>query len=81
MSSACDTFNYLKPTDDQMESMAEVRAKFQVFVEDIEALLPDGPWKTRRACVSCDRVWMWCNVAITRNPDGSPRGAELMPTS
>jgi len=66
------TFNYLKPTDDQVESMAEARAKFRMLADDIDRLLPDGPDKTYvlRKLRECA---MWVNVAITRHADGSPR--------
>jgi hypothetical protein len=67
------TFEYLKPTDAQLERMADVRARFAAFVQSMEAALPDGPDKTfvirnLRDCA------MWANVTITRGPDGAPRG-------
>jgi hypothetical protein len=66
------TFEYLKPTDGQMESMARVRAAFVVLGGAIAADVPSGPDRTylERKLRECG---MWCNVAITRNPDGSPR--------
>ncbi len=66
------TFAYLKPTDAQMEAMEHARTVFRVAVEDLEDLLPAGPDKTYvlRQLRDCA---MWANVAITRNPDGSPR--------
>jgi hypothetical protein len=67
------TFEYLKPTDAQLERMADVRARFAAFVQSMEAALPDGPDKTfvirnLRDCA------MWANVTIMRGPDGAPRG-------
>jgi hypothetical protein len=66
------TFGYLKPTDAQMETMNNTRALFKVFVANIDDLLPAGPDKTYvlRQLRDCA---MWANIAITRNPDGSPR--------
>lgn len=66
------TFEYLKPTDDQLAAMAEVRAAFKNFSEILEDRLPDGPDKTyvMRQLRDCA---MWANIAITRNPDGSQR--------
>ena len=66
------TFEYLKPTDDQMDHMAYVRAAFAEFTSHIGVHIPEGPDKTylMRQLRDCA---MWCNIAITRNPDGSPR--------
>jgi len=67
------TFEYLKPTDAQLETMAGVRQGFAHFVGFIERELPDGPDKTfvLRQLRDCA---MWANVTITRGADGSPRG-------
>jgi hypothetical protein len=66
------TFEYLKPTDHQMEVMAEVRKEFANLALSIDELLPAGPDKTYllRQLRTCA---MWANVCITRGPDGSPR--------
>lgn len=66
------TYEYLKPTDEQLARMARVRAAAKIYGEVLEAELPDGPDKTftirgRRSNA------MWANVAITRQPDGTPR--------
>lgn len=66
------TFEYLKPTDEQIERMARVREAAKIFSEILNKELPEGPDKTftirnHRATA------MWANIAITRNPDGSPR--------
>ena len=67
------TFEYLKPTDQQMDKMAHVRAAFADFTARIDQDIPEGPDKTYllRQLRDCA---MWANIAITRNPDGSPRG-------
>ena len=66
------TFEYLRPTDEQMELMAKAREVFAVCAASVEKVVPDGPDKTYllRKLRECA---MWANVAITRNPDGSPR--------
>jgi len=66
------TFEYLKPTDDQMAAMAKVRHGFALLSGLIANEVSDGPDRTYllRKLRECS---MWANVAITRNPDGSPR--------
>ncbi len=66
------TFDYLKPTDDQVQRMARVRAAFARCTAEVVADVPDGPDRTYlvRKLRECG---MWANVAITRHPDGSPR--------
>jgi len=66
------TFEYLKPTDDQIERMARVRAAAKTFCEALEAELPEGPDKTFTIRNHRSNA-MWANVAITRQPDGTPR--------
>lgn len=66
------TFEYLKPTDAQIEQMALVREAGRVYADVLEASLPAGPDKTY-ALRKHREVAMWANIAITRNPDGSPR--------
>ena len=67
------TFEYMKPTDDQLQVMANVRAEFRVFLESLDHSIPNGPDKTYLFRMLRD-AGMWANIAITRNPDGSPRG-------
>lgn len=66
------TFEYLKPTETQIEQMARVREAAKTFNEVLEAELPAGPDKTF-AIRNHRTTAMWANVAITRQPDGSPR--------
>lgn len=66
------TYEYLKPTDDQLEAMAKVRSAAKAYGDALEALLPDGPDKTFVIRAHRSNA-MWANVAITRQPDGSPR--------
>jgi hypothetical protein len=67
------TYEYLKPTDVQLEHMAQVRAAAKAYGEVLEQMLPDGPDKTYVIRKHRENA-MWANVAITRQPDGSPRG-------
>jgi len=66
------TYDYLKPTDEQIETMAKAREAAKVYGEALEALLPDGPDKTYVIRAHRSNA-MWANVAITRQPDGTPR--------
>ena len=66
------TFEYLKPTDAQVDAMAQVRAAAKVYADALDALLPDGPDKTFILRAHRSNA-MWVNVAITRLPDGTPR--------
>jgi len=66
------TFEYLKPTDPQMQDMAKFRTAAADFARAIGLLIPDGPDKTYMLRKHRE-VAMWGNVSITRNPDGSPR--------
>lgn len=66
------TFEYLVPTEEQKAQMAKVRAAAKAFCDVLEAELPDGPDKTFVIRAHRSNA-MWANVAITRQPDGSPR--------
>ena len=66
------TFEYLKPTDAQIDAMAQVRAAAKVYADTLDALLPEGPDKTFILRAHRSNA-MWANVAITRLPDGTPR--------
>lgn len=66
------TYEYLKPTDEQLAAMARVRAAAKAYSDVLEAELPEGPDKTFTIRNHRSNA-MWANVAITRQPDGSPR--------
>lgn len=66
------TFEYLKPTDEQLAQMSAFRSEASDFAKTIEGLIPDGPDKTY-IMRKFREVCMWANVAITRQPDGAPR--------
>lgn len=66
------TFDYLKPTDAQFETMTQARQATMIYAACLQTILPEGPDKTylmRRI----REIGMWANVTITRMPDGSPR--------
>jgi hypothetical protein len=67
------TYDYLKPTNEQLVLMAEAREAAKVYGEALERILPDGPDKTFAIRAHRSNA-MWANVAITRLPDGTPRG-------
>lgn len=65
-------FDYLKPTDEQLNTMAASRNAFKELAEALDDLLPEGPDKTHTMRLVRTAA-MWANVAITRDADGSPR--------
>ena len=67
------TYEYLQPTEAQIQQMAKVRAAAKTYGDALDALLPDGPDKTFIIRAHRSNA-MWANVAITRHPDGTPRG-------
>ena len=66
------TFEYLLPSDSQVDDMSECRAKFGELCSFLDETLPRGPDKTYilRKLRECA---MWTNICITREADGSPR--------
>lgn len=66
------TFEYLKPTDEQIEAMSIVRAAAAEFADVVQRNVPEGPDKTY-LMRKLREVAMWANIAITRYPEGGPR--------
>ena len=66
------TYEYLKPSDAQLEQMKQVRLAAKAYSEVLEQILPDGPDKTYIIRAHRSNA-MWANVSITRLPDGTPR--------
>lgn len=66
------TFEYLKPTDEQIATMARVREAAKVFAEVLDKELIEGPDKTF-ALRNHRTTAMWANIAVTRMSNGSPR--------
>ena len=66
------TYDYLKPTEDQLARMARLRTAAKVYSDVLETELPEGPDKT--FIIRAHRAnAMWTNVCVTRLPDGTPR--------
>ncbi|GAC1312342.1 MAG: hypothetical protein NVSMB19_26650 [Vulcanimicrobiaceae bacterium] len=70
------TFEYHKPTAAQIEAMAVVRKAAADYARVIESVVPDGPDRTFMLRAHRSNA-MWANVAITREPDGTPRSDRL----
>lgn len=66
------TFDYLKPSDEQLALMGKCREGAKEYAALLQEVLPDGPDKTF-AIRSLRTVAVWANIAITRHPDGAPR--------
>lgn len=66
------TFEYLKPTADQLDQMNIVRKAAADYCKILEDVLPEGPDKTFLIRNHRSNA-MWANVSITRLPDGTPR--------
>ena len=66
------TFEYLKPTEEQMARMSALRGAATAYYAALVSLLPDGPDKTF-AIRNHRTTAMWANVAVTRHADGAPR--------
>lgn len=72
MSLHSSTFEYLKPTDDQLAKMAQVRQGAKAYGELLELSLPPG--EDKDFILRAHRAnAMWANVSITRHADGTPR--------
>jgi hypothetical protein len=66
------TFGYLSPSPEQMRTMGILQEAASLYANALDQHVPNGPDKTyllRRL----REVAMWANIAVTRNPDGSPR--------
>lgn len=70
---ASSPFGYLKPTDEQLAAMEKLRHAAATYGAALAEFLPDGPDKTF-TMRNHRTTAMWANVALTRQPDGSPRG-------
>lgn len=66
------TFEYLKPTDEQLEKMQIIRTAAKLYAAVLDQFLPQGPDKTFILRAHRSNA-MWANVALTRHADGTPR--------
>lgn len=66
------TFDYLKPTETQVQQMAQVRAAAKLYADELEKILPEGSDKEYTIRLHRTAA-MWANIAITRLANGQPR--------
>lgn len=66
------TFDYLKPTQTQLQQMEQARTAALAYSDALQELLPEGPDKTY-VMRKIREASMWAMISISRNPDGSPR--------
>jgi hypothetical protein len=66
------TMQYLKPSEEQQQTMSDVRAIYAHALEQLEAKIPNGRYLSL-AVTELEASAMWANKAITRHSDGSPR--------
>lgn len=66
------TFEYLKPTEGQLVTMAQARETTAKYAAFLDRTLPSGPDKTY-ILRKLRELAMWINVSITRTADGTPR--------
>ena len=71
------TMQYLKPSPEQLATMASVREIFANALTVLDAVLPAGRYKSL-TITALEEAARWANKGITRDSDGSPRpGAEV----
>jgi hypothetical protein len=66
------TFEYLKPSEDQIERMALMRQAYAKMMHMVTVTIPDGRYKAL-AITSLEESAMWANKGVTRDSDGTPR--------
>ena len=66
------TFEYLKPSDTEMEAMAQAREAAKTYASVVDRFVHEGPDKTY-ILRELRTLAMWVNVAITRDQNGRPR--------
>ena len=66
------TFEFLKPTEEQVAVMATVRAATSQYAAFLDQTLTPGADKTY-ILRKVREIGMWANVSITREADGTPR--------
>jgi hypothetical protein len=67
-----NTFEYYKPTEQQIEKMEMLRKAAKDYAYLLEENLNTGPDKTF-VLRSLRTLAMWVNVCVTRDTDGQPR--------
>jgi hypothetical protein len=74
------TFEYLKPTDEQIDTLTILRANFKRTADLIESVIPEGRYR-RLAITALEEAAMWANKGVTRDSDGTPRAELHAPAS
>ena len=69
------TFEFLKPTDQQIADMGVLRAAGASYARMLDSVLPDGPDKDHCLRLVRDAA-MWANVCMTRWANGEPRESD-----
>jgi hypothetical protein len=72
------TFQYLRPSDEQVETMTVVRRAFERIYAHVDALVPEGRYKAL-TITALEQAAMWANKGITRESDGAPRPSATIP--
>lgn len=72
MSDEEDVFESVEPNPTQAMQLEAVRKAAKAFGIVLNANMPNGPDKTF-AMRTLRTALMWASVAITKNPDGTPR--------
>lgn len=65
------TFEYLKPSKEQLAEMAFMRKAYADLYEELNKT-PNGEYKVL-AIRALEESAMWCNKGITRHSNGTPR--------
>jgi hypothetical protein len=65
-------FDYLTPSPEERESMERLRTAAKNYAMAIITEVESGPDRTY-ILRQLRSLAMWANVAVTRNPDGTPR--------
>ncbi len=60
------SFQYIKPTDEQVELMQVYRDRFTILYNEIETNIPNSRWKSL-ALTNLEQSAMWLNKWITEN--------------
>lgn len=66
------TFGYIRPSTTLSSKMEFCRVAAATYAKVLEQHVPEGPDKTY-LLRKLREVSMWANVAISRQPDGTPR--------
>jgi hypothetical protein len=69
------TFTYLKPSEDEIACMQEVREAYKTLSDTIEKFIHEGRYRLL-AQTALEESAMWANKGLTRESDGAPRSPQ-----